>query len=54
MAGSEVILLLALSAIFILLKFYRRPGEGIEHAGTGLHRDPVRRRPKERYEPEGN
>lgn len=52
MAGNEILLILALSAIFVLLKFYRRPGEDIEHAGTGLRRDPVRERPEQAYAPD--
>ncbi len=52
MVGSELILILALSAILVLLRLQQKKiSNTIEAAGSGLDRGPVRSRPAEAYAP---
>lgn len=52
MAGSEVILLLSLSAILALLKLVQRPSDDAQ-PGADAHKGPVRVRPKSTYSSNG-
>ncbi len=44
MEGSELILLLSLSAILVLLKYVQRSNRTIEKSGSGVRMGPVRER----------
>lgn len=51
MAGSELILLAALLAILVLLKFVPRGKNGSRKVGIKLADSPVRQRPRQTYSP---